>query len=460
MAIETNQGLSAESIRGKKPAGPFGLNAEKAGNIAMAGLFLLFIFTFAIAQLVLPDRQFSAQENRYLTAKPAFTWQRLRSAQYMSQIETYLTDQFPGRDNWVSFKALAQHMSNQKENNQVYFAADGYLIGKPQAVNPDIFEKNLQSVKGLEEAGYQVALLVSPMAGQVLRDNLPAWAYGPEQAEMLAQLDRKAPELFVNAEPYLDQAAAAGRQVFFRTDHHWTMAGAYQAYLAYMEWLGEPAVPMTALKEEVVSDNFYGTLWSKNSLPGIKPDSISVFQPLDPGVTSAGAGDSLTPEVTYFDGSKTWQTDSLYQAEFLQKKDQYAYFLGQNQALVVIRRQGAEEGNGQGAAAEAKSAVAGAKPGAGADRGAGEAGVGAKAEAGSAGRKLLIFKDSYAHAFVPFLLPHFDEIHLADLRYWKQDPIAYLKEQGIHQVLFLYNADDFAGDRSISQVGAYLARHK
>lgn len=428
MAIEINQQPSKENAQGQKPAGPFGLNAENAGNIAMASLFLLFIFIVAIAQLILPDRQFSSQENRYLTAKPVFTWQKLRSAQYMSQIESYLTDQFPGRDGWVSFKALAQRLSNQKENNQVYFAAEGYLIGKPQAANAEIIEKNLQSVKGLEEAGCQVALLVSPMAGEVLRDKLPAWAYSPAQAELLAKLSREVPQLFVDAEPYLAKAVAGGRQVFFRTDHHWTMAGAYQAYLAYMEWRGEPAVPLTALQEEVVSDTFYGTLWSKNSLPGIEPDSISVFQPLqdDQSLQSLQTLDLGTApyEVTYFDGSKTWQTSSVYQRSFLEEKDQYAYFLGQNQPLVVIRRQ--------------------------------RDAAGVKAN----GRKLLIFKDSYAHAFAPFLLPHFDEIHLADLRYWKQDPIAYLEDQGISQVMFLYSADSFVSDRSISQVGAYLARHK
>ncbi len=448
MAIEINQQLSKENIQGQKPAGPFGLNAENAGNIAMASLFLLFIFVLAIAQLVLPDRQSSSQENRYLAAKPVFTWQKLRNAQYMSQIESYLTDQFPGRDGWVSFKALAQRLSNQKENNQVYFAADGYLIGKPQAVNAEILEKNLQSVTGLEEAGYQVALLVSPMAGEVLRDKLPAWAYSPVQAEMLAKLSREVPELFVDAEPHLAQAAAGGQQVFFRTDHHWTMTGAYQAYLAYMEWRGEPAIPAAALQEEVVSDTFYGTLWSKNSLPGIEPDRISVFQPLqdDQSLQSLQPLGTAPYEVTYFDGSKTWQASSVYQPAFLQEKDQYAYFLGQNQPLVVIRRQGAAAG-AEVLAGEGEKDRTGARAQGGADT-----------EAGS--KKLLIFKDSYAHAFAPFLLPHFDEIHLADLRYWKQDPIAYLKEQGISQVMFLYNADSFVSDRSISQVGAYLARHK
>ncbi|MDR0469921.1 MAG: hypothetical protein LBH09_08110, partial [Peptococcaceae bacterium] len=125
-----------------------------------------------------------------------------------------------------------------------------------------------------------------------------------------------------------------------------------------------------------------------------------------------------TYEVVYSDGSETWTVSSVYQPEYLEQKDKYAYFLGQNRPLAVIRRLG-----GEPAATE---------------------------------RKLLIFKDSYAHCFAPFLLPHFDEIHLIDLRYWRQDPISYMEEHDIRQVLFLYNADDFSGDRSISQIRAFL----
>ena len=34
-----------------------------------------------------------------------------------------------------------------------------------------------------------------------------------------------------------------------------------------------------------------------------------------------------------------------------------------------------------------------------------------------------------------------------------------MKENQIDQVLFLYNAETFASDRTISQVGSYLSRY-
>ena len=65
----------------------------------------------------------------------------------------------------------------------------------------------------------------------------------------------------------------------------------------------------------------------------------------------------------------------MYFSEFLDKKDKYAYFLGQNQPAITVY------GN-------------------------------------SGGGKLLIFKDSYAHCMAPMLLEkNFSQVTLVDLRY-------------------------------------------
>ena len=389
-----------------------------AGEKTMAAVFLLLIFGFGAVGLILPDRSFSPQENRYLTMRPALRLQTVLNATYMSRIEEYVTDQFPLRDGWVSFKALCQRLSGQKENNEVYFASDRYLIGKPAEAPEEIAAGNLASVLALANAGYDVALLVSPMAAEVLRDKLPALAYTPVQAELAERLRQEAPAILVDVGSGLRRAVDAGEQVYYRSDHHWTTAGAYAAYRDYMTWLGWEALPREAYEEKVVSTDFYGSLWSKNSLPGTPPDEIRAFFPReDAGADPVWIVPDYEYEVEYVDGADTWQVSSVYQPEYLEQKDQYAYFLGRNCPLTVIRRTDA-----------------------------------------ATGKKLLLFKDSYAHCFVPFLLPHFDEIHLVDLRYWKQNPIAYLEEQEIRQILFLYNADSFLSDRSISQPGAYVNR--
>ena len=384
-----------------------------AGHRLTSGVFVAFIMLFAFVSAFYPDREYSPMENRYLAMKPTLTAGRFLNGEYMRDFEEYRADQFPLRDFWVSFKALCQKLSGQKENNGVYFAADDYLIGKPLAFDTAVTERNLASALALSAKGYDAALMVIPMASDILRDKLPAMAFEPGQAESLDKLRRDAGGMFIDIRPALIAKTIAGEQIFFRTDHHWTVAGAFEAYRAYMDRLGVAPVDREAFTERIVSEDFYGTLWSKNSLPTIPADKIAVYEPV--------ADNGQAYEVEYFDGSSVWKNSSVYHPEFLEQKDKYAYFLGQNRPLVVIR-----------------------------DLSGGNTGLG----------KLLIFKDSYAHSLAPFLAPHFDEIHLMDLRYYKQDPIAYMEEHDIKRALLLYNADSFGTERSISQIGAYLAARK
>ena len=55
------------------------------------------------------------------------------------------------------------------------------------------------------------------------------------------------------------------------------------------------------------------------------------------------------------------------------------------------------------------------------------------------GRTLMIFKESYGNAFVPFLTRNFDKIYVADIRTFPFNAVDYVTEKGITDVLFLNN---------------------
>ena len=78
----------------------------------------------------------------------------------------------------------------------------------------------------------------------------------------------------------LRQSASAN--LFYRTDHHWTSAGAWEGYAALMDAMGEPFAPLGS--PETVSENFNGTLYSTSGVHWLPPDSIQRYIPGD-GVT-------------------------------------------------------------------------------------------------------------------------------------------------------------------------------
>ncbi|MEL7656841.1 MAG: hypothetical protein AAGU75_13145, partial [Bacillota bacterium] len=94
----------------------------------------------------------------------------------------------------------------------------------------------------------------------------------------------------------------------------------------------------------------------------------------------------------------------------LEKKDKYTVFLGGNQPQIVI------ETNMPG------------KP------------------------TLLVLRDSYFDSLVPFLQPHFSQIHLIDVRYYQQDLEQYIRENKIDMVLVACSVDQFVHVMNLATV--------
>ena len=65
------------------------------------------------------------------------------------------------------------------------------------------------------------------------------------------------------------------------------------------------------------------------------------------------------------------------------------------------------------------------------------------------GKSLLLLKDSYANAFVQFLLPYYSKITIVDPRYYSDDLEQLIKDQEITEVLILYSENNFVTDRSL-----------
>jgi len=370
------------------------------GNKHLAAFFLLFTFGITSFSAVLPDRGFSLRENRFLAAFPAYRLRRVISGEFMTDFEQYVDDQFPVRDAWVFLKADLERLLGKRENNGIYFGVDGYLLPRYQADTVWLARNASYVNEFARRNGLPVSLLLAPTASAIYPEKLPPYAPTDDQQaawrEVLAALDREIATA--------DLLAALGEQrdeaIYFRTDHHWTMRGAYYAYAAWMRSKGEEPLPLSAFQSELISEDFWGTHYSKANLRQIAPDQIELLNPIQ----------SVPVTVDYPGEGKA--RDSLYAPEHLTGRDQYAYFLGGNYPLVQIRT-----------------------------------GIGN-------GRRILLIKDSYAHVLVPFLAAHYQEIHLIDLRYYASGVQGYVVDHQLNEVLFLFNLQQFATNTGLAKLGS------
>ena len=67
-------------------------------------------------------------------------------------------------------------------------------------------------------------------------------------------------------------------------------------------------------------------------------------------------------------------------------------------------------------------------------------------------RTLFIIKDSYANCMIPFMLGDYHTITVIDPRYYGDVVSAYANENGIEEVLFVYNMNMLGTDLGIRRV--------
>lgn len=374
----------------------------------VCGVFLLFIAGFGALSIFSPVKGFSESENRFLAKKPAFNADDLYSGEFTEAYEKFITDQFPFRDGWIGIKVLVERAMLKQEINGVYFGKDDYLIEAHtgQTVNQTQLAENEAKLLGftarLQEklgAGHVRVMLV-PTADSILTDKLPVFAQGFDQKEYLKSLERAMDghgisEAFVNAADILD--AHRDEDIYYRTDHHWTQTGAWYAYKKWIASIGIKPLEQSAFDIRQVTDQFYGTVYSKVHV-NVKPDTIYLYEPLG------------NPEyrVVYNQGEET--RSGLYQYDKLKTRDKYTVFMGGNFGLVQIEP--------------------------------------VNHTADTQNRRLLVIKDSYANSFVPLLAGQFEKTEVIDPRYFNMSITEYMDHNSFTDVLILYNLPNFAEDKS------------
>lgn len=181
--------------------------------------------------------------------------------------------------------------------------------------------------------------------------------------------------------------------IYSRTDHHWAPLGAYYAARQLAEDAGVPfRGDLENDYEKVVKSGYVGTLYS------FSKDAALLWDPED---------------FVYYKPTNTYQT-YYYNPDFengypgplffnTTLSNSYCSFLGADNIIAKIKTDVEN------------------------------------------GRKLMVIKDSFGNAMIPFLTGSFEEIYVVDLRYFTPNAISFIKSNGITDVAFTLCIQDVFG---------------
>lgn len=281
---------------------------------------------------------------------------------------------------------------DEERYDAVYCVGDtGYEMYTYVESTAKKYADNINAIADAVEGTATVYMLPAPLSSGI---TLPDALYGKDIFS-----DQKAAEDgiigFMNDKVVsvpLNKAMMAhrGEYIYFRTDHHWTATGAYYAYAEFCKAAGKTPTPLESYETEEFP-GFLGTFYrdtNESSHLGDNPDTVVAYHPLSTEAT-----------LDYTDkNGQVIRWPIIYDQSSAPASYKYGTFVGGDQPYTIIKNPTLTDGS-----------------------------------------SCVVVKESFGNAFVPFLVDHYETVHVIDYRYWEGSVSDFVKTNGVDDVLFVNN---------------------
>lgn len=347
------------------------------GLCAVAGVWA----ALSIANAVKSPTDYSFSERRKLAQMPPFRLDTVASGKFMSEFESFATDQFPFREEFRTLKAVTSLYGLQKKDNNGIYISDGYATKLEYPLNEASVTGGTEKLTALYEQYVKgktdkVYLSIVPDKGHFLaeKNGYPHMDYEKLVETVTGSLD------FAE---YVDLFPLLSLEDYYKTDTHWRQENLLGVAEALTDAMG--AKPLSNPTESRFDTPFYGVYYGQAALP-MKPDTLSYItsEVLENcTVTNVENGKSYTG---------VWDTEELNGA------DPYEVFLSGASAIVRIENPQCTDK-----------------------------------------RELVIFRDSFGSSLAPLLSEGYSKVTLVDTRYIQPAYIGQFVDFEDADVLFLYS---------------------
>lgn len=386
---------------------------HKGTTIVLHSLLIIGFFAFLIggAYLTLTSekREVSDMENRKLAGPPVeLSVENVMSGAYMKSVEAYVTDHVVSRDSWISLHAfLSKDLFLQTVKNGIYVSADGTMESPmKQTVDTDTLLDDLSTfTEAMQASGVDVYFGLAPNKASMVD-------VGPNMPDYMGN---EAPRIFKGVRDALASVdgltvmdyrkplntADTLSDVFYKTDYHWNINGAYLAYAQTVNQIADDHPDVGAplklgeLRTKTHERPYYGSYARSTTLQYVKDGDT--FEWMEP---KAG----YTPNTICYNRADNCNGNLINQKPLKSEEtytEMYSLFLHRNWPIITMDQETPKNDT-----------------------------------------RTLILKDSYANPMLTLLPEHFGHLSVIDIRHFDESSIeTYVKQNDIDVVLFIHNVN-------------------
>ncbi|WP_177205518.1 DHHW family protein [Acetitomaculum ruminis] len=193
--------------------------------------------------------------------------------------------------------------------------------------------------------------------------------------------------------------------IYYRTDHHWTSLGAFYAYQKFAK---EKGIKYNSLDsfEEVQFPGFLGSFYteSKSSALSANSDVVYAYKP------------NSTNELEFYDeNGNVTNWNIIEDVSNWNAGSKYNTFISGDNPLVKITNPTLSDNS-----------------------------------------SIVVIKESYGNALVPFLVDHYQHVYVIDYRYYKNSFSSFLSEYPVDDVLFVNYLSASLSSSNVSRMQNFL----
>lgn len=343
--------------------------------------FFSVVFVFSLLCTLLPKDDFSESERRVLKDFPEMSTESILSGDFASGFEEYATDTFPFRDAFRSIKAYSSSLIFNKTDNNGVFSQNGHLSKVEYPLNMPMLDHAADRFEFIYE-NYLKDSNTNVYLSIVPDKNYFLDTLKIDYDGLTSYMQSKMPYA-----QYIDIFPTLAINDYYTTDSHWRQ-----------EYIGDTAKAIAGAMHSKISFNnytenvlnvpFYGVYVGQSAMK-VSPDMIKYF-------TNEIIEGCI---VTSYDTGRP-KPAAMYNMDKANGRDPYEMFLSGNCSLLTIENPKAEKR-----------------------------------------RELVVFRDSFAGALVPFLCEGYSKITLVDIRYIQSSMLGnFVDFENADDALFLYSS--------------------